>query len=212
MNLSELYQISPLQKEIPVFQPCQYYPQDTPSPGTSEGSNDFRILQDTSDTAIDFTSDFKSKSSKNHSPDRKPERYLRKKSKTDAAIVYDQVDINADEAGIYDIEWIPHMEVFNRKSHIRVTWKGSPSNISDLPFYEKLHPGEVHIASTLRLTPEQYLRCKRVLILGAQEASKKNSSFRKSDAQRVCRIDVNKASTLWSVFGRLGWLGPKWPH
>jgi hypothetical protein len=88
-------------------------------------------------------------------------------------------------------------------------YKGSPLAIDNLPFYEFLHPGEVHIASTLRLTPEQYLKCRRSLILAAQEFDKLHIPFRKSDAQKCVRIDVNKTSTLWSVFSRLGWLTPR---
>ncbi|KAL0074873.1 hypothetical protein F4703DRAFT_1744597 [Phycomyces blakesleeanus] len=142
----------------------------------------------------------------------KPERYIKKKAKTDAAVAYDQVDIHLEDTSAYEPEWIPSLDVFDRTAHVRVVWKGSPVSLVGLAHYELLHPGEVHIASTLRLTPEQYLKCKRVLVLGAQEASKEHVPFRKSDAQRVCRIDVNKASTLWSVFGRLGWLGGKWPN
>jgi hypothetical protein len=81
--------------------------------------------------------------------------------------------------------------------------------IDHLPHYHRLNPGEVNIASTLRLTPEQYLKCKRLLIINAQEYDKSHLVFRKSDAQKCVRIDVNKTSTLWSVFSRLGWLNPR---
>lgn len=85
---------------------------------------------------------------------------------------------------------------------------GSPLKISHLPYYQELHPGEVNIASTLRLTPEQYLKCRRSLILAAQDFDKMNTTFRKSDAQKCVRIDVNKTSALWSVFSQLGWFNP----
>jgi hypothetical protein len=81
-----------------------------------------------------------------------------------------------------------------------------------MEYFDRLHPGEATIAATLRLTPEQYIKCKRALILAAYEASENNSLFRKSEAQRVCCIDVNKTSALWNVFGKLGWLGTKWPR
>ncbi|KAL7316804.1 hypothetical protein PS15m_003245 [Mucor circinelloides] len=133
-----------------------------------------------------------------------------KKSKTDAAAAYDNVDITmSDEAIFEDPEWIPDMEAFDTVPAVRVVWKGSPLSIDHLPYYELLHPGEVHIASTLRLTPEQYLKCRRSLILAAQEFDKLHIPFRKSDAQKCVRIDVNKTSTLWSVFSRLGWLTPR---
>lgn len=81
--------------------------------------------------------------------------------------------------------------------------------IEHLPYYELLHPGEVNIASILRLTPEQYLKCRRSLILAAEQFDKLHIAFRKSDAQKCVRIDVNKTSTLWSVFSRLGWFNPR---
>lgn len=81
-----------------------------------------------------------------------------------------------------------------------------------MPYFEKLHPGEATIASTLRLTPEQYLKCKWALVLAAKEAHETNQLFRKSEAQKVCCIDVNKTSVLWHAFGKLGWLGKRWPQ
>ncbi|KAI7881193.1 Homeodomain-like protein [Mucor mucedo] len=137
------------------------------------------------------------------------ERHV-KKSKTDAAAAYDRVDINmSDKDAFQNPQWIPDMNVFHTLPAVRVVWKGSPLDISQLPYYDTLHPGEVNIASTLRLTPEQYLKCKRSLILAAEQFDKLDISFRKSDAQKCVRIDVNKTSTLWSVFSRLGWFNPR---
>jgi hypothetical protein len=76
-----------------------------------------------------------------------------------------------------------------------------------MPYFHKLHPGEANIASTLRLTPEQYIKCKRTLIQAASKYESQGIPFRKSDAQKLCRVDVNKTSTLWSIFGKLGWMG-----
>ncbi|KAI8991724.1 Homeodomain-like protein, partial [Mycotypha africana] len=133
-----------------------------------------------------------------------------KKSKTDAAAAYDQVDINVsdEEAFKDDPRWIPNMNAFNQASPVQVVWKGTPLNIQSMPYYNLLHPGEVNIASTLRLTPEQYLKCRRALILAAREFDKLHVNFRKSDAQKCVRIDVNKTSTLWGAFKRLGWFNP----
>ncbi|KAI8988695.1 hypothetical protein BDB01DRAFT_848826 [Pilobolus umbonatus] len=139
---------------------------------------------------------------------------ISKKAKTDAAVLYDNIDADSnfmELLGNKD-EWMPNYDVFNRKPNIRIIWKASPLKIQNMPYYEKLHPGEVIIASTLRLTPEQYLKCKWALILAAQKASDNNALFRKSEAQKVCCIDVNKTSILWSTLGKLGWLGSKWPH
>lgn len=61
------------------------------------------------------------------------------------------------------------------------------------------------MASILRLSPIQYLRCKRTLILAARTLKLQGIPFTKSVAQKLCRADVNKTSALWTVFGQLGW-------
>ncbi|CEG70843.1 hypothetical protein RMATCC62417_06665 [Rhizopus microsporus] len=136
------------------------------------------------------------------------------KAKRDAAYFFDQVAADSDIATIFKgkEDWIPKVDALENRAGIRVAWKGSPLKIQSMPYFEKLHPGEVPIASGLRLTPEQYLRCKYALILAAHKASQNNSLFRRSEAQKACCIDVNKASVLWKVFGKLGWLGSKWPN
>ncbi|KAG2190740.1 hypothetical protein INT46_004847 [Mucor plumbeus] len=137
-----------------------------------------------------------------------------KKSGTGAAHIYDNLSADCDQTALFlnSEEWIPNLEVFNRKPTIRVSWKGSPLKIKTMPYFDKLHSGEVTIAATLRLTPEQYLKCKWALVLAAKEASETGALFRKSEAQKVCCIDVNKTSVLWNTFVRLGWLGSKWPQ
>ncbi|KAG2227497.1 hypothetical protein INT45_007523 [Circinella minor] len=137
-----------------------------------------------------------------------------KKSRTEAAAAYDRVDVTVDDILVYDPEWVPLYDVFDRKPNVRPTYKGkanSPLQIDHMEFYDRLHPCEVNIASQLRLQPKQYLMCKRSLILGAQDSYKSNMPFRKSDAQKLCRIDVNKVSHLWALFARLGWLEPHTP-
>ncbi|KAI8391634.1 uncharacterized protein BYT42DRAFT_557553 [Radiomyces spectabilis] len=132
-----------------------------------------------------------------------------KKAMTDAAAVYDRIDLSLSDEAVMEPQWVPSLEVFDNRPPVRVVWKGSPLPINHLPYYERLHPGEVAIASTLRLTPEQYLKCKRTLVLAAQDFARHGMSFRKSDAQKFCRIDVNKTSTLWCAFNRLGWFVPR---
>ncbi|KAF9291015.1 hypothetical protein BGZ68_005436 [Mortierella alpina] len=87
-----------------------------------------------------------------------------------------------------------------------VQWKGSPLDISHAPGFAKLHSHEVYVASTLRLTPAVYLSCKQTLISASRGYAKTGKLFRKSDAQKLCKIDVNKTSKLWEVFARFGWL------
>ncbi|KAI8371858.1 hypothetical protein BD560DRAFT_105797 [Blakeslea trispora] len=136
------------------------------------------------------------------------------KKHTEAALVYDRLSADMSIATIFKgaEEWIPSYESFNRKPSVRVQWKGYPLKIKKMPYYEKLHRDEASMAATLRLTPEQFLKCKWALVLAAKEAYDTKSPFRKSEAQKVCCIDVNKTSVLWNAFGKLGWLGPMWPQ
>ncbi|KAI9299324.1 hypothetical protein BJ944DRAFT_253897, partial [Cunninghamella echinulata] len=78
---------------------------------------------------------------------------------------YDHINLSIDDNQIYDPLWIPSWKAFDQRPNIRVVWKGSPLSIHQLPYYHELHPNECSIASTLRLSPEQYLKCKRALIL-----------------------------------------------
>ncbi|KAL1916976.1 uncharacterized protein VTP21DRAFT_5173 [Calcarisporiella thermophila] len=87
----------------------------------------------------------------------------------------------------------------------RLQWKGSQLDISHLPDQSLLHPLEKRICSTLRLTPSQYLSCKSALLRGSKEHQKQGKAFRKTDAQKLCRVDVNKTSKIWEVFDRAGW-------
>jgi hypothetical protein len=90
--------------------------------------------------------------------------------------------------------------------NINIKWKGQPLNITHLTHYPLLHPKEAHVTSILRLTPVQYLTSKYILISSARRYIKKNLPFRKSDAQKLLRIDVNKASKLWEFFQQIKWI------
>ncbi|KAI9253168.1 hypothetical protein BY458DRAFT_493276 [Sporodiniella umbellata] len=131
------------------------------------------------------------------------------KSKTESAIFYDTMDLALPDEQYILPQWMPNMNAFEQRSHVRAIWKGTPLDVSNMPYYGQLHHGEVNIASVLRLSPEQYLKCRRSLILAAQQFDKSQMKFRKSDAQKCVRIDVNKTSSLWCVFNALGWFKPK---
>ncbi|CAG8438740.1 19294_t:CDS:2 [Rhizophagus irregularis] len=88
----------------------------------------------------------------------------------------------------------------------KISWKGQPLSILHLPHYNSLHSKEAHVASTLRLTPVQYLTAKHTLISSARRYVQKSLPFRKSDAQKLLRIDVNKASKLWEFFMQVKWI------
>ncbi|PKK68429.1 hypothetical protein RhiirC2_539880 [Rhizophagus irregularis] len=54
------------------------------------------------------------------------------------------------------------------KANPRINWKGQPLSILHLPHYNSLHPKEAIVASTLRLTPVQYLTAKNTLVSSAR--------------------------------------------
>ncbi|CAG8433627.1 10921_t:CDS:2 [Diversispora eburnea] len=97
-----------------------------------------------------------------------------------------------------------NMDILNNITP-KITWKGQPLPITHLPYYDSLHPKEALVASTLRLNPLQYLTSKYTLISSALRYTEKSLPFRKSDAQKLLRIDVNKASKLWEFFSQIKW-------
>lgn len=79
-------------------------------------------------------------------------------------------------------------------------------DLSNDPNVHLLHPAEVHLASVLRLPCDIYLDSKRRLFAEKVHRLKQGLPFRRTDSQKACRIDVNKASRLFSAFEKVGWL------
>ncbi|RGP61508.1 swirm domain-containing [Fusarium longipes] len=102
----------------------------------------------------------------------------------------------------------------NKPNSLKVEWKGQPLDLSNDPNKIHLHPDEVSLASSLRLDAATYLTSKRRIFIQRRECCKSGKEFRKTDAQQACKIDVNKASKLWTAFEKVGWLNKKWmePH
>jgi hypothetical protein len=88
----------------------------------------------------------------------------------------------------------------------KLTWRGEPSDVSNLPHIESLHRVERQVISILRMTPDAYMQTKYVILAAAREYGERGLSFRKVDAQRVVRIDVSKACKLWEFFRQSGWI------
>ena len=89
---------------------------------------------------------------------------------------------------------------------LKIEWKGQPMDLRDDPDADKLHPAEIILASTLRLPCNVYLDSKRRLISEKVSRLRNEMPFRRTDAQKACRIDVNKASRLFAAFEKVGWL------
>ncbi|KAJ2607349.1 hypothetical protein H4S08_004859, partial [Coemansia sp. RSA 1365] len=87
-----------------------------------------------------------------------------------------------------------------------VKWnKADPIDISEKPMADKLAAAERHCCSVLRILPEQYLTIKQTLLKESQNRLPLGT-FKKRDAQRLCRIDVNKTSKIYEWYVSMGWL------
>ncbi|KAI0839505.1 hypothetical protein F5Y06DRAFT_286513 [Hypoxylon sp. FL0890] len=98
----------------------------------------------------------------------------------------------------------------NKTNSLKVDWKGTPIDLSNDPHRNLLHPDEVALAANLRLDCATYLTSKRRMFIRRLECLNSGKEFRKTDAQQACKIDVNKASKLWTAFDKVGWLDKAW--
>ncbi|KTW26155.1 hypothetical protein T552_03047 [Pneumocystis carinii B80] len=98
------------------------------------------------------------------------------------------------------------LDKINHPRPLRAEWKGIPLDLSNDPHVDQLHPAEVYLASQLRLPAMVYLDNKRRIFAEYHARKEAGLGFRRTDAQRCARIDVNKASRLWQAFERVGWL------
>lgn len=99
-----------------------------------------------------------------------------------------------------------------KPNSLKVDWKGNALDLSKDPHAKLLHPDELHLAAGLRLDCATYLTSKRRIFMRRLECAKIPKEFRKTDAQQACKIDVNKASKLWTAYEKVGWLDLKWAH
>ncbi|KAK1493771.1 SWIRM domain-containing protein [Colletotrichum cuscutae] len=104
----------------------------------------------------------------------------------------------------------PTSSLPDKPNCLKVDWKGAPIDLSDDANVHLLHPDEVSLAANLRLDCATYLTSKRRIFVRRVECAKVSKEFRKTDAQQACKIDVNKASKLWTAFDKVGWLDLKW--
>ena len=94
---------------------------------------------------------------------------------------------------------------------LKTDWASTnPLNLSTDPDRHMLHEAELNLASTLRLSCATYLCSKRRIFEGRLRALRVGKEFRKTDAQQACKIDVNKASKLWTAYNKVGWFERGW--
>ncbi len=97
----------------------------------------------------------------------------------------------------------------NNPRALKAEWRGQPLDLTNDPHRHLLHVAELHLASTLRLSCATYLCSKRRIFMARLDALRIGKEFRKTDSQQACKIDVNKASKLWSAYDRVGWFAPE---
>ena len=98
----------------------------------------------------------------------------------------------------------------SRPNSLKVDWKGQPIDLNSDPHASLLHPDEVLLAGNLRLDCATYLTSKRRIFDRRLQCLRTGKEFRKTDAQQACKIDVNKASKLWTAFDKVNWLDAHW--
>lgn len=103
-------------------------------------------------------------------------------------------------------DYSPPTSTLTHSKCLKIEWKGQPMDLSNDPDFDLLHPAEVVLASTLRLPAQMYLDSKKRFFQERVNCLKTGKQFRRTDAQKACRIDVNKASRLYAAFEKVGWL------
>lgn len=94
---------------------------------------------------------------------------------------------------------------------LQVNWRGKPSvDLSNDPDRHLLHKAELELVTTLNLSCAKYLCTKRRIFQAFFKALQAGKEFKRSDCQKVCKIDANKVSKLCGVFEKVGWFDRKY--
>ncbi|BCR94210.1 SWIRM domain-containing protein [Aspergillus luchuensis] len=121
------------------------------------------------------------------------------------------IGTNRDDTDYNSIkDYCPSIETLggNAKA-LKADWKGQVLDLSHDPDRHLLSSAELNLAATLRLSCATYLCSKRRIFEARVKALNVGKEFRKTDAQQACKIDVNKASKLWTAYERVGWFDPE---
>ena len=121
---------------------------------------------------------------------------------------------NRDDTDFHSLpDFSPPLETLGSNAKaLKADWKGQMLDLSNDPDRHLLSPAELNLASTLRLSCATYLCSKRRIFEARLRALGVGKEFRKTDAQQACKIDVNKASKLWTAYERVGWFKPEFFH
>ncbi|CDO51548.1 hypothetical protein DV113_004388 [Geotrichum candidum] len=111
-------------------------------------------------------------------------------------------DMNPDQLQ----DFSPSVSTLPAGKTLRAEWKGAPMDLSQDPNLHLLHPAEVQLAAVLRLPADIYIDSKKRLFAEKVYRLRQGLPFRRTDSQKACRIDVNKASRLFTAYEKVGWL------
>ena len=119
---------------------------------------------------------------------------------------------NRDDTDYHSLpDFSPPIESLGANAKVlKADWKGQVLDLSHDPERHLLSPAEQNLAATLRLSCATYLCSKRRIFEARVRALLVGKEFRKTDAQQACKIDVNKASKLWTAYDRVGWFKPEY--
>ncbi|KAK9323649.1 hypothetical protein V1517DRAFT_92432 [Lipomyces orientalis] len=115
-------------------------------------------------------------------------------------------DIDLDDVP----DFCPPMSSLDGTKGMRTDWKGNAMDLSTDPDRHLLHPYELQLASVLRLPCAMYIDSKKRIFAERVFRARKGLQFRRTDSQKACRIDVNKATRLFVAFEKVGWFDDKW--
>ena len=82
-------------------------------------------------------------------------------------------------------------------------------DLSQDPDRHMLHEAEIKLATSLNLSCAKYLCTKRRIFQARLEALQQGREFRKSDSQKACKINSNKANKICRAFEKVGWFDEK---
>ena len=82
-------------------------------------------------------------------------------------------------------------------------------DLSKDPDRHMLHEAEIKLVTSLNLSCAKYLCTKRRIFQARLKALQEGREFRKSDSQKACKINSNKASKICCAFEKVGWLDKK---
>ena len=83
-------------------------------------------------------------------------------------------------------------------------------DLSHDPDRHMLHEAEIRLATSLNLSCAKYLCTKRRIFHARLKALQEGRKFKKSDSQKACKIDTNKASKIGGAFEKVGWFDEKY--